>query len=75
MTRHPKLDVNEKAIKEIGRNLEKSQLVTFISETFTKQDMVDAIVAIWNQRNLSTNDKIEKYINRNFVKKDSNGQD
>jgi hypothetical protein len=74
MTRHPKIDVNEKIIKDIAKSLEKTHLTNLMTETFTKQDMINAIVFIWNQRNLPTNDKIEKYINVNFFRKNDDGQ-
>lgn len=75
MTRHSKIDVNEKIIKEIAKSLEKTHLTNLIIETFTKQDMIDAIIFTWNQRNLPTNEKIEKYINVNFLRKNDDGQD
>jgi hypothetical protein len=66
MTKHPKAEVNEKVLKNFLPQLTKDQITTLMLETLTKEDLIQAIIFTWNQRNLTTNDRLEKYFNRNF---------
>jgi len=66
MTKHPSIEVNEKLLKNLLPNLEKTHLNTFIQETLSKDDLINAIINTWRQTNLPTNQRIEKYINKHF---------
>ena len=66
MTKHTSIEVNEKLLKELMPKLEKTHLNTFIQENLSKEDLINSILYIWKQSNFTTNDKIEKYINKHF---------
>jgi flagellar basal body P-ring protein FlgI len=66
MTKHPKIEVNEKLLKELLPKFEKSQLNTFTQENFSKEDLINSILFIWKQANFTTNNRIEKCINKHF---------
>lgn len=66
MTKHPKIEVNEKLLKLNLPKLEKQELTTFIAETLTKDEMIQALLSAWKQANFTTNEKIEKHYNKIF---------
>ena len=74
MTKHPKPEVNETVIKTTCKLLDKSDVAEMIKNTFSKEDMIIALTTIWNLRNFTTNDRIEKYIHNKIYKKDNDGQ-
>jgi hypothetical protein len=66
MTKHTKIEVNEKLLKDLLPKLEKNHIHNMITETFTKDDLIQAILFTWKQCNFVTNDRLEKYINKHF---------
>lgn len=63
-----KFDVNEHALKEIGRLLSTEELQTFVINCFSKHDLAEAIVHTWKQKNISTNTRIETYVINHVIK-------
>lgn len=70
MTKHSKLEVNETILKLFLPELDKHQIINLITETFTKKDLIEIILYMWKQANYTTNDKIEKYLQNNYRKRD-----
>lgn len=70
--KYPKYDFNEKFLKETCKMLEKSDIIKIIENSAYKEEMIYALVKIWELKNPVTNDKIEKYMINHIFKKEKN---
>lgn len=61
--------LSKEKIKEVTRLLTKEELLKIIEATLLKSDLVDTLINTWEKKDGVTNDKIEKYINTKFIRK------